>query len=191
MCFELICPGPKWQVLPCFYLVYNVTSSLSSQHGDEAVVTEAGGDCSLSSKMHPSRSRDCLNRDSKKYSLFVQKAAPNYWRLLPEKEILYLVLYSAVSKGKSLAFTDLRSDPWPLASCSCVNTEVGLSSRHSLFHSSAVPNKPYAFCGRKAPRKKKKISLFAQENEFGRTASFPEQGRPLNSNLEQLGRTEL
>ena len=45
MCFELICPDPKWQVLPgFFYAVYNVASSQSSQHGDEAVVTEAGGD---------------------------------------------------------------------------------------------------------------------------------------------------
>ena len=33
---------------------------------------------------------------------------------------------------------------------SCVNREVGLGS-HSLSHSSPVPNKPYSFCGRKAP----------------------------------------
>ena len=145
-------------------------------------------DCSLSSKMHPSRSRDCLNRHSKNYSLFVPIAAPNYWRLLPEKQILRTVLSSQQRKKPRF---HLRSDPWPLASWSCVNTEVGLSSRHSLSHSSAVSNKPHAFCGRKAPQKKKKISLFPHENEFGRIASFPEQERPLNFNLEQVRRTEL
>ena len=32
----------------------------------------------------------------------------------------------------------------------CVNRAVGLGS-HSLSHSSPVPNKPYGFCGRRAP----------------------------------------
>ena len=35
-----------------------------------------------------------------------------------------------------------------------MNREVGPGS-HSLYHSSPVPNKPYGFCGRKAPRKEK------------------------------------
>ena len=43
----------------------------------------------------------------------------------------------------------------------CVNTEKGLDW-HSLSHSSTVPDKPYGFCGRKEPWKKK-IAWRAQE----------------------------
>ena len=57
--------------------------------------------------------------------------------------------------------SELRScDSGPLVAVrcselrSCVNGELGLGS-HSLSHSSPVPNKPYGFCGRKAPCKKK------------------------------------
>ena len=39
----------------------------------------------------------------------------------------------------------------------CLKREVGLGS-HSLSHSSSVPNKPYGFCGRKAPWKEKKLT---------------------------------
>ena len=47
---------------------------------------------------------------------------------------------------KKLCTSELRS---------CVNRNVGLGS-HSLSQSSSVPNKPYGFCGHKAPWKKKK-----------------------------------
>ena len=40
---------------------------------------------------------------------------------------------------------------------SCVNREVGLGP-HSLSHSAPVPDKPYGFCGRRAPWKKRRKS---------------------------------
>ena len=40
-----------------------------------------------------------------------------------------------------------------------VNRVVGLGS-HCLSHSSPDPNKPYGFCGRKAPRKKEEDTTF-------------------------------
>ena len=47
-----------------------------------------------------------------------------------------------------------------------MNREVGVGS-HSLSHSYPVPDKPYGFCGLKAPRTKKeesgKIKLFTRE----------------------------
>ena len=52
---------------------------------------------------------------------------------------------SPASKTGRSKYSELRSR---------VNREVGPGS-HSLSHSSPVPNKPYGFCGRKAPWKKK------------------------------------
>ena len=43
-----------------------------------------------------------------------------------------------------------------------VNREVGLGS-HSPSHSSPIPNKPYSFCGRKAPWKKRRKDWLVQE----------------------------
>ena len=58
----------------------------------------------------------------------------------------------------------------------CVNREVGLGS-HSLSHTSHVPNKPYGFCGRKAPSQAKMgLAPRAQElceQEGGPGLSFP------------------
>ena len=49
---------------------------------------------------------------------------------------------------------------------SCVNREGGLGP-HSLSHSSPVPNKPYGFCGRKAPQKIMRVRVRARARRGG------------------------
>ena len=62
-------------------------------------------------------------------------------------------LGTTLSGWRDVKIQELTDDLAELRSC--VNKEVG-PGPHSLSRSSPVPNKPYGFCGRKAPRKKKK-----------------------------------
>ena len=64
-------------------------------------------------------------------------------------------LGTTLSGWRDVKIQELTDDLAELRSC--VNKEVG-PGPHSLSRSSPVPNKPYGFCGRKAPRKKKTVS---------------------------------
>ena len=69
-------------------------------------------------------------------------------------------LHYTIKVGLGNSHAELRSAMHKLAVPefrSCVNWEVGLGS-HSLSLSSPVPKKPYGFCGRKAPWKKKQLA---------------------------------
>ena len=59
----------------------------------------------------------------------------------------------------------------------CVNRSVGLRRSHSLSHSSPVPNKPYGFCRRKAPWKKKEKKKAVHICHCGHTSWPAEEKR--------------